>query len=183
MELSRRIAIYAPLIALAALAVLVVVLLRYRRLLDEGRQVQARRLVAVTLGAWLAVLLAGTLSGGRSDDALPFDLNPFTMNDPLRVVAAEWLLNVALFVPLGILFPLLLQRRRVVTTVAVGAVLSLLVELTQFTFQLNRDPSVTDIICNTVGAFLGTLIGAVLRRRTRRRAELPETDAVQHASE
>ncbi len=74
------------------------------------------------------------------------------------------LLNVFLFVPLGIFLPLLWQRyQSAKKTVLVGLSLSLYIELLQlFTF---RATDVNDLITNVLGTFLGWVIGRFLFSR------------------
>ena len=65
-----------------------------------------------------------------------------------------YLLNIVLFLPLGILAPLLRGKRRpLLFTAGTGAGLSLLIELSQL---LNhRSTDIDDLILNTMGAILG----------------------------
>ena len=64
----------------------------------------------------------------------------------------ELIQNVLLFMPFGLGLALLWRRR--LGLVAVGALLSLAVEIIQ-QWLPGRDPSVGDILCNTVGTALG----------------------------
>jgi glycopeptide antibiotics resistance protein len=64
--------------------------------------------------------------------------------------------NVLLFVPLGFLLPLLVPAvRRWWQALAVGAGVSLLIELYQLALPAVREPSVTDLLMNALGAVLG----------------------------
>ena len=77
-------------------------------------------------------------------------------------------LNVLLFIPLG-MFVRHLLRRSVPTTVALGAAVSLGIELTQLTGDWGLYPcayrffSTTDLITNTLGAGIGALCAPLLR--------------------
>lgn len=76
--------------------------------------------------------------------------------------------NIALFVPLG-MFGRHLLRRGVLTMVAMGALVSLLIELTQFTavWGLFRCPyrifDVDDLLANVVGVVVGLAMAPILR--------------------
>ncbi|QYN23966.1 VanZ family protein [Amycolatopsis sp. DSM 110486] len=76
-------------------------------------------------------------------------------------------LNVLLFVPLGI-FARILWRRGLVGALAVGAAVSLAIEITQLTANFGTAPfvyrifDVDDLMTNTFGAGLGWLFGALL---------------------
>ena len=64
--------------------------------------------------------------------------------------------NVLLFAPLGFLLPLLVPAiRRWWQVLAVGAGISLLIELYQLTWPLVRNASVNDLLMNALGTLLG----------------------------
>ena len=81
--------------------------------------------------------------------------------------------NVALFVPLGFLLPLLAPRLdRLWRTVAAGFLLSTAVELSQLAFPGIRRPDVNDVLMNTLGAAVGYgLHRLAARARSGRRPE------------
>jgi hypothetical protein len=91
---------------------------------------------------------------------------------------AQLLLNVLLFVPLGF-FIRVLGGRGVVTALVVGAALSGFVEVTQLTGVWGLYPcayrvfDVDDLLTNTLGAVLGSLLGLVVPRRLRGSPRLP----------
>jgi hypothetical protein len=138
--------------------------------------------VMLTVGAWwLSAPLAGRLDRGRratfatlvaSAPILPVTMlreggfggfrNPVSWLTEWsdlagRMSGSQFALNVALFVPAGLAWGLLLRRWGVV---AAGlAVASLLIETVQSIFGLGA-ADVTDLIANTTGAGLGVL-GAI----------------------
>lgn len=69
----------------------------------------------------------------------------------------QYLLNVLMFLPLGVLLPLLWQRfHRLKETAGFGFLLSLLIELSQlFCFRIT---DLNDLMTNTIGAMLGWLL-------------------------
>jgi glycopeptide antibiotics resistance protein len=73
--------------------------------------------------------------------------------------AWEHLLNVALFVPLGVLAVLLRPGWTVVRWAVVGAAASLAVELAQALALPGRDGSVEDVLLNTAGLVTGVVLG------------------------
>jgi glycopeptide antibiotics resistance protein len=81
--------------------------------------------------------------------------------------------NVALFLPLGFLLPILAPRLdRFRRTVATGFVLSTLIELSQVAFPGVRRPDVNDVLMNTLGTAIGyALYRLAARARTGRRPE------------
>ena len=90
----------------------------------------------------------------------PFDVSRaasqgFSQNFFGALSATDFTLNVLLFTPLGILLYLGLALNRskpwtILLTTVVAAAISLLIELFQVYFS--RDPSVYDVISNTLGA-------------------------------
>lgn len=100
-----------------------------------------------------------------------FQLIPFSH----RIDPVGYLLNVVLFVPLGLLVPVLWDRlRRFPSVLAAGLAFSLLVEATQL---LNiRATDVDDLIMNGLGTAAGFGAYRLLDRRTKtglRRAGIP----------
>jgi hypothetical protein len=95
----------------------------------------------------------------------------------------DTLANIALFVPIGILYPISSRgplRARVLRAVLLGGLLSLAIELAQ-TAEPERYSSVIDVLANTTGAALGAALlllvvrhlGASARLRGRVSLELP----------
>ena len=82
---------------------------------------------------------------------LSLTLVPF---QPMLTDVKNTVLNVALFIPLGVLLPFLWKRYNILkSTVLFGFILSLSIELLQiFTY---RATDINDIIANTLGAVLG----------------------------
>lgn len=74
-----------------------------------------------------------------------------------NVIVLEFLANVALFAPIGLLLVLAWPRLRLWRAVLVGALMSVLIETVQG-FMPSRFPTISDVVANT----LGTLIGAVI---------------------
>ena len=72
--------------------------------------------------------------------------------------------NVLLFVPTGIVLPIVYPKlRKWYKTVFVGSLISLLIELSQLPFY-DRATDIDDWILNTAGVILGYLIYAAVRR-------------------
>ncbi|GAA0489316.1 VanZ family protein [Microbacterium aurantiacum] len=106
---------------------------------------------------------------GRSD-------NPWF--DPL---ALQLLLNVLLFVPLGF-FLRVLGGRGILTALLVGLGLSAFIETTQLTGVWGLYPcayrvfDVDDMLTNTTGAVVGSILSLVVPRRHRGMAQAPDAD-------
>lgn len=78
----------------------------------------------------------------------------------------EFLANVGMFAPLGVLIGVVLGRRRWGFAILIGFALSAAIELFQLLFLPDRFATVDDVIANTLGALLGAFAAGVffLRR-------------------
>jgi glycopeptide antibiotics resistance protein len=71
--------------------------------------------------------------------------------------------NVVLFLPLGLIVTLLLASKFWWLAPATGLIASTVIELAQLIFLPYRSASPGDVIANTAGAIIGTLIALVVR--------------------
>lgn len=106
-----------------------------------------------------------------------------------RVPGAEWftfsrlefIANVAMFVPLGLFFVLLLGRSRWWLAIVLGVVMTGAIELAQ-QFIAGRVSDPRDLLANSLGATIGTILALILTaskaRRLRRQARLSTGPAV-----
>lgn len=105
--------------------------------------------------AWLVDLLAWAHRNGL----------PAAIGMPVVEASA----NVAMFVPFGVLVPLVLRRPAWQAVVA-GAVFSACLETSQALFFPDRVPSLQDVVMNTAGAALGALLLVQVTAARARRA-------------
>lgn len=181
-------------VALLVAGVLAVALLvpfvaiSYRR---RGGLTPSRTLAWLALLVWILAVQAYTLLPVPSGDyaCVGVVLDPLQsirdVLDPANAshgilgnpAAQQLALNVALFVPWGVLVRMLWRRGVVVATLS-GVAISLLVELTQLTGVWSVFPcayrlfDTSDLLTNTAGAIIGSLLALpFLRRRT---APLPQ---------
>ena len=110
---------------------------------------------------------------------LPWGPEPINMSDLDDIT-----INILGFMPFG--FIVYRYRRlakpdgrvwNVVWAVCVGATISLAIELTQVWLP-NRDSSATDLLCNTLGTFLGALIARKVQPKTPSAGNASETKAI-----
>ena len=108
-----------------------------------------------------AILYATILT--RSEGSTGLILTPFATFTAARVqpeLHREMLMNVFLFFPLGLTLSNALPRKwhrwgRIILTTLVGCALSAGIEYTQYRYALGLAET-DDVICNTLGAFIGT---------------------------
>ena len=128
------------------------------------------------LAAYMGLTLWVTLRArpGQSSDVfvVPFVDTWNQMRDLGEKAALQEVTgNVLLFLPLGYLAPASFRfLREWWVTVVAGALLSVLIELSQWLFGVGRSPSIDDVIYNTVGAAIGAAVFFLLTgwRRYRR---------------
>jgi VanZ family protein len=75
----------------------------------------------------------------------------------------EFLANVAMFVPFGLLIALLTGRRRWWLAILAGAVFTCVIESVQGLFLPARFADPSDLVANTLGALLGAVIALGVR--------------------
>lgn len=174
----------APVLVAVVFAGAVLVLRRLRGRLTPLRLVVGLTTVVYAAGVIGHVLLPYPIGARFPGEEIPWHVwiepVPFADADPAGII-----LNTALFVPLGVLLPLLVAGttwRRVLVT---GFCLSLTIELVQLigdlTVSSGRVADVDDLIGNTVGAVLGygvlrAVTAVPLLRRVADRATWPLLD-------
>lgn len=171
----------------AVLAVLLVVPFIYRAYRRRGELGFGASIVAFGFLVYGLALVAYTMLPIPPVDAAwcaahtrftHAQLDPFAIMADIRKypgvlrnpAVQQGVFNVVLFMPLGAFLRLFLRRRGVLTVIATGFAVSLLIECTQLTGNWFLFPcpyrlfDVDDLITNTLGAALGVLGGPLLRR-------------------
>jgi glycopeptide antibiotics resistance protein len=135
-----------------------------------------RGAIAVVSVAYLAVVGALTL-GPQPTDAITrrlstdiiFRVNEFGPGLNFRYSDLEFAANIAMFVPLGLLFVLAFGRSRWWAAVLVGAAFTLLIEGAQ-RYIPDRVSDPRDVLANITGAAVGAVITLVATGLTARRS-------------
>ncbi len=103
-------------------------------------------------------------------------LGRFPLTDWVSYSFLEFWANVAMFVPVGLFFVLLLGRRRWWLAIVLGVLLTCAIEFVQM-FLPDRVSDPRDILANSVGALVGVVVAvivtwpAAMRRARARRLE------------
>jgi VanZ family protein len=123
-----------------------------------------RRIIAILTVAYVAVIAALTL-GPQPTNGTTKDLARIVVGivdrhlySEFRYHDLEFLANVAMFAPLGLLLILLLGRRRWWVVVLLGLIATCSIEAAQL-FIPSRVPDTRDLIANSIGAVAGLLVG------------------------
>lgn len=117
-------------------------------------------LLAVTLGYFICLFGAVFLTRGAHYQSLSIQIHPFRAyrNAWYHFSMVEWrniIINILLFVPLGLLLPLYTKKlQRIIPVLLLGLSLTLFIEFTQFITHRGIF-EVDDLINNTLGAIIG----------------------------
>ncbi|WP_394550988.1 VanZ family protein [Agromyces sp. MMS24-JH15] len=135
-----------------------------------ARVALAPYLVALGFIVFLPAREAGRITGivGVLADAVATVGVP---REPAAIVF-EFLANIALFVPLGLLLPLAWPRLGPITVIVAGCALSTGIELIQLAIP-SRVSTISDVVANTAGTALGYLVATVLLVERAKRDETP----------
>lgn len=141
------------------------------------RRLRARRALTApraAVGAALSVYAAGVVA----NTVFPIFLNPPTSEEPWMPAIAlipfhdyevgDALTNVLVFVPLGVLIPLLVTRPSSLRVLTIAAGVSLAIELMQLGAQAffagGHVADINDFLFNVIGAAIGYGVFLLLRR-------------------
>lgn len=80
-----------------------------------------------------------------------------------KTVIIDLVVNVALFVPLGLALPFICKKASLPKTAIIGFACSFLIEFIQC-FIVNRDSNIDDLLCNTLGSVIGCLLYLLIKR-------------------
>ncbi|KQY23227.1 hypothetical protein ASD16_11750 [Cellulomonas sp. Root485] len=134
-----------------------------------GPVTRSRRVTIALFGVYLVGLARVTLWPRLADDD-GFDLVRTVLGwissagIALTYSATEFLANIALFVPFGILVSLLWPHRPAWAVIALGLATSGAIELAQLLFLPHRVADVRDLVANTLGTALGVALLVAARR-------------------
>ena len=107
---------------------------------------------------------------------LRVNLVPFVMlldYDSKRELLANLLGNFCMFIPSGIVFPIVYRKLDSFwKTAGAGVLLSLCIEILQLPF-FQRTTDIDDLILNTAGVMVGCGICSLVRKAAKRRGQLP----------
>jgi len=174
-----------PFVILTAIVVPVWLVFRlYRSRASTQPASFGRELLLLVFVVYLSGLAAATLEPNRNShvavaatDGLELRPNLASLTCTSASVAADSRAhgfcmrnargNFALFVPLGLMLPLVGRRLRFWTALQIAAAVSIGIELAQYLSRpwSNRLADVNDVILNVLGACLGLLIVTLLRIR------------------
>lgn len=139
-------------------------------------------LLSVATFAYLGVvgLITLTPQSGREEDSILWWFTEFfdrhASTEWISYNGLEFFANVLMFVPFGIFFVLLLGRRRWWLAILLGFALTIGIEFAQ-QYIPNRVSDPRDILSNSIGATVGTLLALILTAAKARRIRVSQVRA------
>ncbi|MDO4305301.1 MAG: VanZ family protein [Eubacteriales bacterium] len=133
--------------------------------------------VLLTFIAYIfAVLYITTfMREGGSNSAVQMELLNWMQDDGLENFN-HFLLNIALFIPLGLLFPLITSgcyKKKFLSAVSFGLLFTVVIETGQLIMH-SGTCDIDDILSNTIGTALGALAVEIWRARERKKHRIEE---------
>lgn len=127
---------------------------------------KCRAIAVVILVTYITIVLFFTVLGRRTLDYYRFGTGVISYYTELfsgstTINITELLLNILMFVPIGVISCFPFKRFKIFCAGAIGLGVSILIEGLQFLFK-NGYVSLTDIIHNTLGALIGGLLAIVI---------------------
>ena len=102
----------------------------------------------------------------RSVSFIPFiDVKDMLQANGIFGIVKNYAGNIGIFVPLGILIPMVLPKIRWVKVVVAGFILSLFFEIAQYTLCAGAS-DIDDLLMNTIGTCIGYIICSIISRNT-----------------
>lgn len=92
------------------------------------------------------------------------NLVPFTRTTVLnnKIFYDEILYNILLFIPMGVFLSMIFENKPIFANILFGLFISLMFEIIQFIFKIGIS-DITDLINNTFGCALGTLVYKIFK--------------------
>ena len=155
--------------ALVVLVIGVLILLCWKGLKTGGRYASV-----LLLGEWVVLMLCATVIFRSASAERGFRLVPFSSywdfgpHGYLLEMVAENLLNVVLFLPVGILLGCSVWRMTWKRALLIGLVLSIAIEVLQFMFKKGFC-EVDDVMHNALGSLVGYGIYKMVTQKSQKR--------------
>ena len=134
--------------------------------------------VLIAVGVWFAAFVFMTVRPGNGR-GVRLQLTTFVVDGPGSALDA--VLNVAVFVPPGLLLATLGWRLLAVLAAALATTLS--VEVAQYLTDWGRTADVNDLITNVAGAAIGWVVARLIVWSRSREAAPPSGDPIELTSE
>lgn len=123
------------------------------------------RLQKILLGALIAYIVilfffAVLIRDAREMSSVKLELF-WGYNNPSKYVVRDNILNIASFVPIGLMAGVVFRRQRIIKALLIGLLVSIVIEGSQFMWHRGTF-DVDDLFNNAVGALTGGLIVALM---------------------
>lgn len=158
-------------VAIAALVLTLVIYAVYYFLLGRKKNYQVKRhalqivfvfyIVVILASVWSINMEAGDI---RGVNLIPFQtvvsvLSTLGMTKGLPMGYAHIVLNVCMFIPFGLLLPIIVKKfDSFLKVLGLSFAFTLLIEIVQLVLPMGRSFDIDDLICNTLGGVIGYCI-------------------------
>ena len=129
--------------------------------LTHKRRISDVCLTCVSLLLIVYLTLLNREGGSREFSLLP--LHSFVLARQQPELYRSMLMNVFLFVPLGLFLPFVFRSKNILKSVITAFLVSAFVEIMQYIFGLGL-AEVDDLLTNTLGAFIGSMSFLIYRK-------------------
>lgn len=150
------------LVVLMSLLIMILALVFVIKIKIEESKIR-KWIVGITLAEYIFVILCETVFYREKNSEANVILEPFWSYReafnylPSLYMLWEVLLNIILFIPIGIFISIIVDRIRWWQVLTYGGILSVFIEVSQFLFH-NGLCETDDIINNTIGKFIGFIV-------------------------
>lgn len=153
---------YLPYGILAALVYLIYRKIRYKKILEPGAHEKRVIIARAIFIVYMSVVLTITFFNRREGYSDTVDLSLFSRLDNSRYYFVELVENVILFIPYGLLIPLVSEKLAPFLPAMVsGFLMSLSIELAQHLTQRGYC-QLDDLVTNTIGVLFGWLLYQII---------------------
>lgn len=127
--------------------------------------IKKRQKAIILFSSYIAIVLQISIFFREFGSVKEIDLIPFNMPGGVRYIILYTLANAVVFIPIGILLPMIWQKMNNVKLIFIaGFTGSLFIEIAQLIFQCGVCQT-EDLIMNTVGAGIGYWIYKIYKRK------------------
>lgn len=136
---------------------------------EVRRSSRLNEMIGLLLVIWAALIFSSTVISWKG---LRYFWRDFRLIPDWRLIPdiiaygyidkSHSLMNVIMYVPIGLALPFVLERRTFGHTVLVGFCFTFAVEFLQG-FSAQRDGNIDDVICNTLGVAVGYLLYLLIK--------------------
>ena len=157
----------APLFAIVCLSFIQLLYIAYKFFKKNKVNKQILTFFFLYVLAVLYITLFARMDGGNNNIIVDF-FSRGDWNWTVFAVVKHFMLNLLMFVPLGLLAKLVSDKTTVKNVFFLGLLFSTYIESLQLIFHMGES-DINDVLSNALGALIGALIGIVFEKRIQKK--------------